>query len=120
MHPATKLIMSLLVMLALSPVSSFASDDARETCKEAANKVSDVIVDWYQMVKDFGAESKNDSVLRMYADHTSKRLKDNFVRKCLSTWSVHQDIYTCFAGVRSEIGAAMCKHPDTNTSNWSY
>jgi hypothetical protein len=38
----------------------------------------------------------------------------------MDNWADHEDIYTCFSGIRSEMGAAMCLHPDTNSNDWQY
>jgi len=71
-------------------------------------------------IRDAGAESKYLSVLAMHADHEKGVLVDKFNKQSLTVWSEHEDVYMCLSGTRSEIGAAMCMHQDTNTNDWQY
>lgn len=110
----------LIGLLLLSSGPALADENAEYTCDEAAEKVSSIIEDWYLFIRDAGAEAKNPSVLAMHADHEKGVLVEKFKRQCVESWAEHEDIYTCFAGTRTEIGAAMCKHPDTNKNGWRY
>ncbi len=91
-----------------------------EVCDEAASKIHEIIDDWHSFVKEYRAEEKNPSVLAMYRDYKSGALKANFKKACKESWGQDSGLYECFSGVRSEIGAAMCMHPDTNKSDWTY
>ena len=113
-----KLIMAGLLLAATAP--AFANDDSEYTCEESANRVSSIIDDWYMFIRDVGAEAKNPSVVAMHADHEQGNLVEKFKRQCVDSWKAHEEIYSCFSGVRNEISAAMCMHPDTNKSDWSY
>jgi hypothetical protein len=109
---------SVALILFLVPIAASANPD--EVCGRAADKIELVIDDWYAMVKEYNAESKNASVLAMHKDIKAGVFRDKFIKDCVSGWDSHSEIYTCFSGTRSEIGAAMCKHPDTNKNNWQY
>ena len=100
--------------------SAFANEDAEYTCGESAERLGSVIDDWYSFVRDAGAEAKNPSVVAMHADHKQGVLVEKFNRQCVENWTVHEEIYACFSGIRSELGAAMCLHPDTNKNDWHY
>jgi hypothetical protein len=100
--------------------SAFADEDAEYTCEESSENVSSIIDDWYLLVKDSGAEAKNASVIAMHADNEKGVLVEKLQRQCTDNWAAYEDVFTCFSGVRSEIGAAMCLHPDTNKSDWRY
>ena len=115
-----KLRLALIGWVLLSSPSSFANDDAEYTCEEAAGQVSSIIDDWYQLVRDAGAETKNPSVVAMHADEGAGVLVEKFKQRCVASWAAHEAIYACFSGVRSELGAAMCLHPDTNPNDWRY
>lgn len=106
------------VMLLGAAFSVNASNE--ETCNEAASKINNIIEDWYSFVKEYGAEEKNPSVLAMYRDYKSGTLDAKFKNHCMDNWSKGGSVYECFSGVRSEIGAAMCMHPDTNKNDWTY
>lgn len=105
-------------ILLLAPV--LVSANPGEVCAEAADKIELVIDDWYSFVKEYNAESKNSSVLAMHKDVKAGVFREKFIKDCADRWGQHSEVYTCFSGVRSEIGAAMCKHPDTNKNNWEY
>ncbi len=110
----------IVCLLLISAGSAFANEDAEYTCEESAEKVSSIVDDWYMFVRDAGAEAKNPSVIAMHADHEKGVLVEKFKRQCIEGWTAHEEIYTCFSGVRSELGAAMCLHPDTNRNDWRY
>ncbi len=104
----------LLVFILSFPVS------ANDVCYQAADKMNSVIEEWYELVESFGARDQNTSVISMYSDFKEGKLKDNFAEHCIENFVVHEEIFVCFSGTRTGIGAAMCKHPDTNKSGWSY
>ncbi|MFO6424705.1 hypothetical protein [Motilimonas sp. KMU-193] len=91
-----------------------------ETCSEAAAKVNSVIESWHGIVVEYNAQDKNPSVLAMYEDFQAGKLEANFNTQCQQKWANNQDVFECFTGVRSEMGAAMCTHPDTNKNDWQY
>lgn len=107
-------------LLLVSFGSAFADDDVEYTCEESAENMSSIIDDWYLFVKEYGAEEKNPSVIAMQADHEKGLLVEKLKNQCVATRVEHEDIYTCFSGTRSEMGAAMCLHPDTNKNDWLY
>lgn len=94
--------------------------DSAAVCKRAASKVDALIVDWHGFVVEFKAEAKNPSVLKMLAEHKRGTLKANFRRHCMANWTQHDDIFTCFAGTVTELGAALCHQTDTNRNHWQY
>lgn len=94
--------------------------ESAEVCKRAANKIDGIIVDWHGFVVEFKAEAKNPSVLKMFAEHKRGTLKANFRRHCMVKWAQHDDIFTCFAGTVTEMGAALCHQTDTNRNHWQY
>jgi len=121
MRILTSSLKSLMVgLLLVTSGSAFANEDAEYTCEESAEKVSSIIDDWFLFVRDAGAEAKNASVIAMHADHEKGVLVEKFQRQCVENWAEHEEIYACFSGVRSELGAAMCLHPDTNKNEWRY
>ena len=91
-----------------------------ETCTEAASKINSIIEDWNTSVIEYSTPDKNPSVIAMYNDYKAGNLEANFIKKCNAKWNIHQDIFECFSGIRSDIGAATCMHPDTNKNNWEY
>jgi hypothetical protein len=101
-------------------VSFSANASNEEVCNEAASKINDVVEDWYSFVKEYGAEEKNPSVLAMHRDYKSGSLKTKFKEMCKEGWDKDSSLFECFSGVRSEMGAAMCMHPDSNKNNWVY
>lgn len=109
-----------LTVVCILVLSSLAQASDESTCKQASEKVNSVIEEWYFFVRDFNAESKNTAVLLMYSDFEKGELLNNFENHCIDNWGVHKDIFTCFSGIVSEIGAAMCFHPETNLNGWSY
>jgi hypothetical protein len=111
-------VFAAALVLLLTPV--FASANPDEVCAEAANRIEMVIDDWYAFVKEYNAERQNASVLAMHKDIKAGVFRDKFIKDCASGWDRHSEVYTCFSGMRSEISAAMCKHPDTNKNNWEY
>ena len=121
MRIMTGSLKSLLVgALLISAGAALADEDAEYTCDEAAEKITSIIDDWHMFVRDAGAEAKNPSVIAMHADHEQGVLVDKFKQQCIANWTANEDIYLCFSGVRSEISAAMCLHPDTNKNDWQY
>ena len=121
MRTKTVAINILALAFTIAPLGiATANEEAEYTCEEAADNLSSVIDDWHQFIREMGAEDKNASVLAMHADSEDGVLIDKFTRQCVEDWEEHQDIFTCFSGVRSEMGAAMCQHPDTNKNGWRY
>jgi hypothetical protein len=112
---ATFTFVSILLMVPI-----FASANPDEVCAQAADKIEIVIDDWYAFVKEYNAESKNASVIAMHKDVKAGVFRDKFIKDCANGWSLHGEVYSCFSGVRTEIGAAMCTHPDVNKNNWKY
>ncbi len=94
--------------------------DRAAVCTRAASKVDALIVDWHAFLVEFKAEAKNPSVLKMAAEHKRGTLKANFRRHCMAHWAEHDDIFTCFGGTTSELGAALCHQTDTNRNHWQY
>lgn len=91
-----------------------------DICKKAIDKIFFIIPEWYYFVKGYGAENKNPDVIAMYRDYQSGNLESVFMERCESGKGLYFDIYQCFSGVSSGLGAAMCMHPDTNKNNWLY
>ncbi|GAA6171855.1 hypothetical protein NBRC116592_15250 [Colwellia sp. KU-HH00111] len=112
------LIRALLISIFLISVNAVAEEEKEYICGGASEKLASVIEDWYDFIQ--GAESKNASIINLYSDFKEGKLKPKVVRHCSENWSVFSDIYSCFSGIRSELGAAMCLHPDTNKNGWSY
>jgi hypothetical protein len=107
----------------LGPCTSAAAGtpgDSAAVCKRAATKLDGLIVDWHAYVVEFKAEARNPSVLKMLAEHKRGVLKANFRRHCMAQWAQHDDIFTCFAGTVTELGAALCHQTDTNRNHWQY
>ncbi|MDO6525364.1 hypothetical protein Q4519_06660 [Motilimonas sp. 1_MG-2023] len=101
-------------------VSSLANANVDETCAEAGARLNKVIDDWNTSVLDYSTPEKNPSVIAMYKDYKDGTLEDNFVAQCKEKWAMNQDIFECFSGVRSEMGASMCRAPETNANDWKY
>jgi hypothetical protein len=121
MRSLTSSLKPLMVgLLLVISGSAFANEDVEYTCGESAEKVRSIIDDWYLFVRDAGADAKNPSVIAMHADHEQGVLVEKFKRQCVESWTAQEEIYVCFSGIRSELGAAMCLHPDTNKNDWRY
>lgn len=89
-------------------------------CSEAALKINSIIVEWNELVIDYSAQEKNRSVSLMFDEHKAGTLEKTFIKRRKEKWESNQDIFGCFAGVRSGMGPAMCLHPDTNKNQWKY
>ena len=113
-------VASVLLGLGASAQAGSVGDNSTTVCKRAAIKIDGLIVDWHAFVVEFKAEAKNPSVLKMAAEHKRGTLKANFRRHCMAHWAQHDDIFTCFAGTTSELGAALCHQTDTNRNHWQY
>lgn len=113
-------VIGILMALVCASVHAEVGDTPATLCTRAARKVDSFIVDWHAYVVQFSAQSKNQSVLAMFAEHKRGVLKANFRRHCMAKWAQHEDIFTCFAGTTSELGAALCRQADTNRNDWQY
>lgn len=101
-------------------VSGMVNASPEETCPIAASKINSIIEDWNTFVIEYSTPEKNPSVISMYKEHEAGTLESNFTKKCTAKWEKNKDVFECFTGIRSEMGAAMCLHPDTNKNNWEY
>lgn len=110
----------IVALLLVFSASTFANEEVEYTCDEAAEKVSSIIEDWYMFIRDAGAEAKNPSVVAMHTDHEKGVLAEKFKSQCVENWAAHEAVYVCLSGTRSEIGAAMCVHSDTDKNGWRY
>ena len=110
----------MLGLLLALPGSAIADEDVEYYCEDSAQNISSIIEDWYLFVKEYGAEEKNPSVLAMHADHEKGLLAKKIKNQCVGGWAKHEDLFTCFAGTRSEMGAASCMHPETDKNGWLY
>jgi hypothetical protein len=97
-----------------------AEEKKDRVCETSAQNIDGIISEWYSLVKEFSSESKNKSVILMHMVYGQKQLKEKFNIYCNENFEAYEDIYLCFSGIRSELGAAMCLHPDTNKNNWEY
>lgn len=113
-------VLGMLLVAACVGAQAELGDTPTTVCTRAASKVDGLIVDWHAYVVQFDAQAKNPSVLAMHAEHKRGKLKANFRRHCLAHWARHGDIFTCFAGTTSELGAALCHQTDTNRNHWQY
>jgi hypothetical protein len=114
------IVSTALLALCAATYAADSDRDSAAVCKRAASKIDGFIVDWHAYVVEFKAEAKNPSVLKMAAEHKRGRLKANFRRHCMAKWAQHDDIFTCFAGTVTELGAALCHQTDTNRNHWQY
>lgn len=112
-----KQVLMLGAGLLFSAVSHATAD---ETCAEAAVKINSVIESWHSLVLEYNAQKNNPSVLAMYKDFQAGTLEQKFTTQCQQKWADNQDVFECFSGVRTEMGAAICNHPDTNVNKWQY
>ena len=110
----------VFIFLVLFPASALANANAESTCIAASEKIASIIEDWYRLVQDVGAGAKNASVIAMHSDYKNGEFLKKYKYHCIENWKVYEDTYICFSGIRSELGAAMCLHPDTNKNGWSY
>lgn len=120
MGAVRRVVWGLGLAVACTAALAAPGDAPTAVCKRAADKVDALIVDWHGAVVEYKAEAQNPSVLKMLAEHKRGTLKANFRRHCLAKWAQHEDIFTCFAGTVSEMGAALCHQTDTNRHRWQY